>query len=69
MDNSQLILSFVFLIVLMYVLWRLFMMNKCCNSENFWGGWFPVLYLNQPLPSFSRTGVDAATDKPKFFIF
>jgi hypothetical protein len=43
-------------------------MNKCCNSnEQFWGGWVPVLYLNQTVPTYGQTGVDAATDNPRFF--
>ena len=38
------------------------------SKEGFWGGYFPVVYAGQPLVQYGRTGIDAATEKPKFLM-
>lgn len=37
------------------------------TRETFWGGYIRVPYMGQEVPVFGRTGVDAATDNPRFF--
>ena len=42
---------------------------KCQDQESFWGGYFPVPYVNQPLTFYGRSGIDAATDAaPKMLV-
>ncbi len=38
------------------------------QEESFWGSYFPVPYMGQPLTKYGRSGFDAATDAPKMLV-
>ena len=61
MDNSKLLLIVAIIAVIMYVFYTL-RPTGCCGEESFWGGYFPVPYMGQPLTFYGRSGLDAATD-------
>ncbi len=70
MDNSKLLLTIAVIAVVVYVLYVLLGRSKGygCNAESFWGGYFPVPYLAQPLTRYGRSGFDAATDAPGMLV-
>lgn len=49
----------IFLAIAMTIMLILYTPN-----EHFWGGYFPVPYMNQYVQQYGRTGVNAATDQP-----
>ena len=61
--NDKLLFAIPLLIVLLYAFYKL-----CYNTEQFWGGYFPVPYMGQHITNYSRSGYDAATDDPKMII-
>jgi hypothetical protein len=50
----------VVIIAVLIVLAMVFLGRR--EVEGFWGGYFPVPYLGQPVPRFGRTAVIASTD-------
>lgn len=52
-------MEFIIIIFIIFILCLFLFTNK----ENFWGGYFPTPYLNNPFPNFGRYSVNAATDQ------
>ncbi len=67
-DNRKLLLTIAIIAVVICVLYVLRPGRCNCHAESFWGGYFPVPYMGQPLTRYGRSGFIAATDAPKMLV-